>query len=211
MSARAANMFVRQAQQRRVKPSDATKSRLFFTGVLTAMTNGNIGEDTAIGTANGESSEPKIWQTGVYDWASEINLNGRPYIMRLIDRDLVEYDPDIRGLTSSVTESTVYNVQDIEDLVALNRFLDGKILVGKGVDPDTGETDQRKHELASQFLDGCGKRVQNSPTEQIAVKRLQHWIAVKLHHVRILQNPHRYYEEAPRIRKAYERCLLGMP
>eukprot|EP01053_Blabericola_migrator_P005778 Blabericola_migrator_1__5777@NODE_2929_length_2200_cov_71_541960_g1836_i0_p1_GENE_NODE_2929_length_2200_cov_71_541960_g1836_i0NODE_2929_length_2200_cov_71_541960_g1836_i0_p1_ORF_typecomplete_len209_score43_85_NODE_2929_length_2200_cov_71_541960_g1836_i06721298 len=207
MSARAASAFARQAQQRhRARPKHDAKSRLFFSGVIMAIANGYTGGDTA----NGQSSAPRSWRTDVFDWVSAFAYDRTRLNEHLIDKELLELHPDTGKLVSTVTESTVYKVQDIEDLVALNRLLDSEILKGNCLNPDTGETDQRKHELALQPLEKCGKWVQNSPTEQTAVRRLQHLIATKLRHVRVLQDPHEYYLEALSIGKAYEKCLSEM-
>eukprot|EP01053_Blabericola_migrator_P003302 Blabericola_migrator_1__3301@NODE_1973_length_3483_cov_102_557377_g1256_i0_p1_GENE_NODE_1973_length_3483_cov_102_557377_g1256_i0NODE_1973_length_3483_cov_102_557377_g1256_i0_p1_ORF_typecomplete_len208_score34_34_NODE_1973_length_3483_cov_102_557377_g1256_i028083431 len=203
MNARAANVFVQQAQQSQLaRPKHNSKAALLFTGVALAMTNDLTGAGI---TSPGHSSESPPWKTDVFDFTREIVADQEHLNEYLVNRRLLRRQGNTDEYALLINEDNARSVRDITDLVALNLHLD--LIIFKRTDASSGRGRRDWYEMAMEPLEKCGKKIQRSPTQTSAVARLQQLLPAKIYHARCLQKPELPYADAVIIKGKYENWL----
>eukprot|EP01053_Blabericola_migrator_P004143 Blabericola_migrator_1__4142@NODE_2265_length_3036_cov_18_970024_g515_i1_p1_GENE_NODE_2265_length_3036_cov_18_970024_g515_i1NODE_2265_length_3036_cov_18_970024_g515_i1_p1_ORF_typecomplete_len250_score13_69_NODE_2265_length_3036_cov_18_970024_g515_i115112260 len=204
MNARAANVFVQQAQQSQRVGGTKHDASLLFTGVVMAMTSDYT---DAIRPAE-ECFRAPFWQE-VYACTDYITCEEECCGFYLFTKNIMKRDADTGELTLVLTESSVREIRDLRDLVVICQFLNFVIARDtKRTDADPANELWYEWALA-EYSALSEEHVWRSPDELTAgklqlwhatqslsshafyaVERFQELIAVKLYHAALLQDPH---------------------
>eukprot|EP01053_Blabericola_migrator_P007203 Blabericola_migrator_1__7202@NODE_3655_length_1598_cov_118_703462_g2265_i0_p1_GENE_NODE_3655_length_1598_cov_118_703462_g2265_i0NODE_3655_length_1598_cov_118_703462_g2265_i0_p1_ORF_typecomplete_len207_score36_16_NODE_3655_length_1598_cov_118_703462_g2265_i081701 len=191
MSARAANVFMQQAYQRQRVTKHDTKASLLFTGVVMAMTNDYT-------DASGISFQ-SLQRDGIDD--KDFSESAKRCANILREKGFLKLQPQTGKLTVAFTERTIRDIQDINVLVLLNKFLN--VLISQDMKRVNPDPEEWYNVALAQYSDACEEYTKRSSTERKAVKRFRDLVAIKLLHAESLRKAQWNHSVAFRIWMMY--------